>query len=216
MINLLYLKRKGQLSFDYIAGFATFMVAVIYIINMMITTVPANFRVTERNDMKQIAWTTSEIFINNIEKNSYELDENIINHFYTYYISQDKKMDALSKVEFNVFPVIITDRTSKSGRDGTLTFDKSSANPIEVTFTLNNNQLNSTENPELKEEGQKIKIGSKIYTIKKIDENSNFAVLQYNPQGISTGIDNLNKYVIIRYSTYDGFITEVRAEYIDR
>ena len=48
--------RKGQISFDYIAGFAIFMVSVIYITNTLIASVPQNYQLIEKNDMKQIAW----------------------------------------------------------------------------------------------------------------------------------------------------------------
>lgn len=193
------------------------MVAVIYIINTLISTVPANFQLIEKNNMKQLAWTMSEELMNEIEINNYELDKSIIDNFYTYYISQGDEMDSISKIEFKVFPVIITEEETVDGSKGTLTFEKSSANPIDVTFTIKDSELTSTEDPATPyTEGDSIKIGVKKYTIKKIDDNNNYAILEYIPQGILTGAASINKYIITRYSTYDGFLAEINVEYINR
>ena len=192
------------------------MIAVIYIINSLISTVPANFQLIEKNNMKQYIWTMSEELMNDLEIKNYELDKNIIDNFYTYYISKGEEMDSISKIKSKVSPVIITEEESEDGSKGTLVFEKSSANPIEVTFTIKDSKLNSTEDATLYEEGDSIKIGIKKYTIKKIDKNNNYAILEYTPQGIQTSIISVNKYIITRYSTYDGFLTEINIEYVNR
>ncbi|MCK5321956.1 MAG: hypothetical protein KAJ47_01715 [Candidatus Aenigmarchaeota archaeon] len=219
--------RKGQISFDYIAGFAIFMVSVIYITNTLIASVPQNYQLIEKNDMKQIAWIQSDRLMSDIEKKDYELDENIIDSFYTYYISQGEWIESLSKIQFTVYPIIIAETKVQDGNESIVIFEKNSGGPIHATFLINmtkeGNKLirrikcSEDNDPSIyKYEGDTITIGSKIYTVKTIDQKGNYAVLEYRPKGISLGAESINKYVTKRYSTYDGFITEIIIESINR
>jgi hypothetical protein len=210
------LQKKGQLSFDYIAGFAIFIGSVIYILTSLINIIPIHYQTIESNNMRQVAWSQSDKLINELEINNNELNETTINNFLNYYINQGEKMDYYSKIEFNIWPIIIFDNNLNKN---TLIFDKKT-NPTKITFyinlneTSNKNFINTSIDSTPKYEKNTITINSKTYQIKKIDQFGKYAILEYKPRGIEINILNINKYTIRRYSTYDGFMSEILLEFI--
>ncbi|MBW6451864.1 MAG: hypothetical protein K0B02_03990 [DPANN group archaeon] len=207
-----YKKRQGQVNIDFIGGFLLFMVSVIYISTSAIKIIPLYQEKVESDNNRLELWTLSERFINYVESERFVLDPEKMDDLTTMNYDAIKRLLGVDETNNFVlrvyqYPIITTEKDINGDYIGIGSFSGT-----DVMFNVTDTEV--LINGKSFDLGDAKILSERVYTIDEIDPYQKYVILK------TVLIEKDDIYEIkkstsqlVRYSTYDNFITSIIITY---